>query len=104
MGHVGGSDVVMIYSRQELIQTFEEIKPGCADPGSPIWAQEDYLGFQCQYFICIPSTSDINRRERWAWCKENLHGELLCFTASDEKEWWGFTHREDIEFWILRWV
>jgi hypothetical protein len=28
----------------------------------------------------------------------------LCYSSNDTEEWWGFSHRADIVWWLLKWA
>lgn len=44
-------------------------------------------------------------REYWNWCSKNVNGRILGYYCDTDNqiEWWGFTHKEDILPWLLRW-
>ena len=37
------------------------------------------------------------------WNKKHLKGSIFCYSSSDTDEWWGFTEKDDVFFWLLRW-
>jgi len=37
------------------------------------------------------------------WCKENLKGSIFCYYSQGLEEWWGFTEKDDISVWLLKW-
>ena len=45
------------------------------------------------------------KKDYWAWCDKNLRGQLLCYWSdNEEEEWWGFTNKDDIALWLLKWT
>lgn len=52
------------------------------------------------------SRSRDHKYHYWEWCKENLQGQLLCYYSNyeDGTEWWGFTNKNDILLWALKWA
>ena len=82
-------------------------------PNSVVWTPEndgvmDKTGEQCEWFVCVPCLR-LNHRnmksDYWLWCSENLKGYVRCFFSNTEadEEYWGFTHKEDIMWWAIRW-
>ena len=82
-------------------------------PNSVVWIPEndgvmDRAGEQCEYFVCVPCLN-LSRRglksDYWLWCSENLKGYVRCFISNtdDDEEYWGFTVKEDITWWAIRW-
>jgi hypothetical protein len=46
----------------------------------------------------------INRKQEfWSWCQKNCQGTIMCFSSSDDEEWWGFGHQADVAWWLLKW-
>jgi hypothetical protein len=62
--------------------------------------------FCCHYFICVRKILEEGNTEFWDWTKEALQGETSCFASDDfgRKEWWGFTNKDDILIFVLRWA
>jgi hypothetical protein len=97
-----------IRTRVDFINYFDEL---CIDttPTSPLWIPETYKHetVTCEYFICVkPLQLTGNTLFYWEWIRQNLVGEIRCFSSSSEyqEEWWGFTNRDDIFIWTLRWA
>lgn len=92
-------------SREEFIDYIKSEKGVDVGPESALWIPEEvepvahFVRFVC-VFIPINEVDNF-----FAWCKENLKGEVRCFSsdASDE-EWWGFTDPDDVLIWSLRWA
>jgi hypothetical protein len=94
----------MIVSREEFSNIFNTIKPGFGDTGSPLWEADRGIVLGCQWFVKA-STIDFSCRDTyWKWCSTNLKGVTRCFSIGEEEEWWGFTNKDDIVIWTLRWV
>lgn len=78
-----------------------------AGPDSSLWATEKYQGHRpSRWFAVVKPIPDISFKhdgEFWTWCRANCLGQVLCYLSGDE-EWWGFTRRADIAWWLLRWA
>jgi hypothetical protein len=75
----------------------------------PLWIPDHDLAEPCQYFVNfpIPTSQHVwrggEKSEFWLWCDTNLYGETRCFSSSDNSEWWGFTTKDDIVMFVLKW-
>lgn len=72
---------------------------------SPLWSVERRMKIKPEWFICINrDTLDVDLKDYWNWCYTHLSGELICYLSSDKHgEWWGFTNKDDIVIWLLKW-
>lgn len=78
---------------------------------SVFWLPEEDLLSKCKWFAIVPcvfeirKNQDISKTDYWAWCNENLQGSIRCFWSNPDvnQECWGFTDKNDIEWWLLRW-
>lgn len=45
-------------------------------------------------------------KDYWPWCKTNLRGRVLGYYSDRDNqiEWWGFTNKDDILLWTLKWA
>lgn len=106
-----------ILNRKEFTDKFNYVfrfqGPNCEDDDHPLWEAEKMLGsseerrITCHFFVCIkPIKFTGSKQEYWKWVKETLSGEITCFSSDkiSGEEWWGFTHKEDIPMWILKWA
>jgi hypothetical protein len=97
----------MIINRKQFRKTFNEYKKGLGDFDSPLWIPEQVEPHKpSRWFVCIGPIKLDNqtvRREFYHWCSTNCRGQILCYSSSEEEEWWGFTHKADIFWWLLRW-
>jgi len=100
--------ILTILSREEFVKHFNGIKPGLGNPTSPLWNPEEYLKKnQCYWFIKVkPIISSVNKIDYWTWCNQCLQGKVLCYSSDDigQEEWWGFSNKNDIVLWSLRWI
>ena len=95
-------------TRSEFIQVFPD---GLANPDSPLWAYEDYTGFESQYFVKVHCVGELaetigqteKRIEYWNWCQHHLSRLPICYSSTGESEWWGFETEVDGTIWLLRW-
>lgn len=105
----------MIYTRQQFADMWNSEKPGLGNEGSPLWIPEhnwsdtDNDGpTRCEWFVCVKPLGIGNRvmihTEFWSWSKNNLQGRCRCFSSAVREEWWGFTDKEDITLWMLKWT
>ena len=98
----------MILTRRQFKEYFKSLDPRLAVRGSPLWIPESFddKKIRCRWFVCVHPVELGDKGEYWDWCRSALDGELRCFSCNNEKqeEWWGFTHRRDIVWWMLRWA
>lgn len=89
----------MILTRSQFIDIWDDVH---STAGGPLWAYEDHIGVKCKWFI---QTGPIPNSV-WKWCKDHCRGTVICFSSdlTTGDEWWGFTDKNDIAWWILRWV
>ena len=102
----------MVITREEftedIIKPLFPNNPGMAGPDSGLWVPE-YDGVFCKWFVRVAPvkvSSSANRKKTfWNWCNKNLKGTTRCFMSDPDNkaEWWGFTHKEDIPLWLLKW-
>lgn len=98
----------MILSREEFVKYASLHIPdyGAGNPDSPFWFGEASGASPSEWFLCIDTISWGDNDfcdEFWAWCDQHCQGQVRCHASGEDLDWWGFTHREDIELWILRW-
>ena len=96
----------MILSREEFAHFFNALREGLGDAKSPLWIPED-KNTKCSWFVCVPPLKvHTYKSEYYDWCRATLQGEVRCFSSDseDKKEWWGFTNKEDIVLWTLKWT
>jgi hypothetical protein len=102
----------MILTRRQFAAEFNKVKPGLGSYRSPLWIPEtiDTVRIKCQWFICVvPITHRWVKDEYWKWCGKNMTGSIRCFSTTSgphddiQEEWWGFTDKKDLAFWVLRW-
>lgn len=61
------------------------------------------FGVQCMWFV--QSQWHPNRDEHyWLWCTNNLKGYIRQYPPiHDTEAWWGFTDKQDVVWWLLKW-
>jgi hypothetical protein len=95
----------MILSRPEFADYFNSLKLGLGNPDSPLWEPEDQI--DSQWFVCVKPL-DVTRYKwsYWDWCNAHLNGRVRCYSSDSDngKEWWGFTDKQDIVLWTLKWT
>ena len=97
----------MILSREEFCQHFNSLKEGLGNVGSPLWIPDEGEDKLSSWFVCVkPIGVHRFKFDYYDWCNKTLKGQVRCFSSSnDEKqEWWGFTNKEDIVVWTLKWM
>lgn len=107
----------MIYTRQQFADMWNEEKPGLGDKESPLWFPEqswsdldDDGPLTCEWFVCVNPMRLGRERDKkdmfWEWCSKNLIGRCRCFSSNygGKEEWWGFTNKDDITIWMLKWA
>jgi hypothetical protein len=106
----------MMYSRSEFKKILNSWKKGLGSENGPVWEGEKHAKVKCDWFVkIIPITDnfhvDNNKDNYWQWCNDTLTGKLLCISTTgnvavnvaDRQEWWGFTNKDDIPIWLLKW-
>ncbi len=80
-------------------------------PDCVLWIPENDLPKSCQWFVKVKPLMRVKnnkesfKKEYWEWNDNNLLGYVRCFSLDieNQEEWWGFTNKEDIVLWMLRW-
>jgi hypothetical protein len=98
--------MIDILNRKQFKEVWEKILPGITAEDNPLWVSEVYTGRKSRWFINIhPINPDRwNKTNFHLWCEKNCRGQILCYSSSDENEWWGFTHKADIVWWVMKWA
>lgn len=91
-----------ILNRKQFSDMWEEKQSGLGKDDSPLWEMERYYNRKCRSFVSVHPIGEES--EYWVWCYKNCAGTILCYSSSDEEQWWGFTHKPDIFLWMLRWA
>ena len=102
-----------ILTRQEFSDYFNNLETDkeLGGPDSPLWEAECDIP-NCQWFVKVRPLNISGKRHGyknsyWNWCNKNLNGATRCFSSDTDPEgdeWWGFTDKNDIVLWILRWL
>lgn len=92
---------IRIHTRKEFADHYNKIRPGLGKKSSPLWIPD--RNSQCLWFVSIPRILEA-RDEYWTWCNANLLGKVRCFSSSEGDQWWGFAKKDDIAYWLLRWM
>jgi hypothetical protein len=101
--------MIEILTREQFANHFDQLHAGLGDEHSPLWEPEHFEpGAQpSHWFVYTQGPAQAwswDKNQYWSWCRQHCQGSVLCYSASDEGEWWGFERREDILIWSLRWV
>lgn len=97
----------MILTRKEFAHTFNALQEGLGNDASPLWIPDEGQTLPSQWFVCVkPIGVHRFKSDYYQWCNSTLKGQVRCYSTSsdDQKEWWGFTNREDIVVWSLKWM
>lgn len=92
-------------TREEFAEYFNSLKEGLGNADSPLWCAEDSV--PCEWFVCSrPLKVSSFKAEYWKWCTDNLIGYVRCYSSDSEnqQEWWGFSDKQDIVLWTLKWT
>ena len=100
----------MILNRRQFKTYFDSLDPRLSVRGGPLWIPESFddQRIRCRWFVkvrplAVQEHDELN--EYWQWCETSLSGQARCFSSdSKQEEWWGFTHRRDITYWLLKWT
>ena len=93
-------------SRQEFSDHFNSLKNGLGDEDSPLWIPEQTCG-PSQWFVCVkPLKVHTYKNDYYKWCNTTLKGRVRCYSSDSEnkQEWWGFSDKQDIVLWTLKWT
>lgn len=100
----------MILPREKFADYFNNSDGRLGSPDSPLWnPEQDREEYRSQWFVRVPPLHgdqwNDTRDEYWSWCEKNLKGYVMCYTSDiiGQEEWWGFTNKDDISLWILKW-
>jgi len=101
----------MIVPRNEFYKIMVE-EGGIEDsllfmPETDAYLNEDGKKPPSSWFVCCVPI-DLNGPNGIAgyffdWCSKNLKGYISCYYSSGTEEWWGFTEKDDLFFWMLKW-
>lgn len=98
-------------NRKKFREVFNNIHPGLGDEDSPLWEPERQAGTRPnRWFIKVrPLNIDSSREEKTKfllWCDKFCSGQILCYYSDtdNKEEWWGFTHKDDVLPWKLKWA
>lgn len=96
----------MILDREQFCDHIDSVTPGLSDPIGPLWIPELQHRKRFTWFLKIhPVECDP---EFWEFTK-SLRGKIACFSSGmngdtlETWEWWGFTRRDDIVLFLMRW-
>lgn len=94
-------------NRRQFKEHWNQIDPRLAVDDGPLWIPEKYADHKpCRWFVQIRRQdweTPQDKNQFWIWCQQHCAGQILCYSADDDSEWWGFTHQADIALWLLRW-
>jgi len=99
-----------VLDRQQFIQYWEDVVPDVGETSSAMWAYEDTCEKKSEWFTCVRPLDAHRGHDKkiiyWQWCNSNCVGQILCYSTNreEQEEWWGFSHQEDIAFWLLKWA
>ena len=98
----------MILDRQQFADHMESSMPGMGDRQSPLWIPDQHFATRFEWFLRFEMTPR-QTDEFWTFAHNCLSGKIGCFSSgmsthtSEFWEWWGFTHKDDIPVFVLRW-
>lgn len=94
-----------IIDRDRFRDHFNQLHPGLGDADSQLWAPEAFEpGARPSQWFVYTRTLFKDKNQYWSWCRQHCQGSVLCYSASEWGEWWGFECREDIAWWAMKWV
>jgi hypothetical protein len=86
----------MIYTRDQFIEHWKLIRVDLKILLVPEFFEGKHKPMQ--WFINVPTTQE----PLYAWAKENLQGQLFCYSSSAFSEWWGVEHYADAVMFKMR--
>jgi hypothetical protein len=91
----------MIYSRHEFIDAiYKGVYTAKTIPQTDPLLVPEHDGNLSQWFICIKPLWPNYSHEY----NKDYKGSVRCYSRSENAEWWGFTNKDDIVQWVLRWT
>jgi hypothetical protein len=90
----------MILTRAEFVEYWNRHPLGLGQPDSALWVYERHRGISSQWFVHVGISQGPDYD---AWCDAHCQGTVLCYSDDGQKQWYGFTDRNDIVFWLLKW-
>ena len=91
-------------TRRQFRELGNSWKPGLGDWDSPLWIPESVTNKRSRYFVVIPPVADQHYDNFRLWCRLNCRGQILCYSLSDQEAWYGFSHRADVAWFLLKWA
>jgi len=91
-------------NRKQFKEFWNDIRPGLGDDDSGLWVPEQVKPHKpSKWFVCVKPVKFSN--EYWTWCNLHCRGQILSYSSDfhNQQEWWGFTHKDDIALWLLKW-
>lgn len=91
-----------VVDREQFAELWNNYMIGLGDYDSPLWIPEEGLT-KSQWFVKVKPIG--SRPDYYDWCAANCQGRVLCYSSNDDfdEEWYGFTNKDDIVWWILKW-
>lgn len=95
-----------ILSRKQFRDHWEQVVGSAyadlVNDGGPLWIPEEADNLKSNWFVAIrPITVQDNEHHNWV--RKNCQGAVKCYSSGEDEEWWGFTYRDDVDWWLLRW-
>lgn len=104
---------MIILNRKQFRNYWNNLCPGLGDEGSGLWALEHHTGKKSRWFISTRNIFTQTEEEKQKipdikqyfhrWCYNNTLGQILCYSSNYNEDWWGFSHKDDIFLFRLRW-
>jgi hypothetical protein len=100
----------LVVDRAQFTAIFDQIfkYSGGITDNHVLWEAEKCYNIKCTQFACVPPVKIKTDKsdDYWNWCNSTLKGKVMCFSSNDDnsQEWWGFTEKEDILVWMIRWI
>lgn len=100
---MNNDSTMKILTRQQFADYFNKIVTGLGDPCSVLW-QAEHINNPCKFFVRLRKPVDCEHMSDFhVWCENYTDGEVRCFSSGARGEWWGFTNKDDIVLWMLKW-
>lgn len=92
-------------NRKQFRELWNSYKPNLGDWDSPLWNPDFSTGKKSRYFVKIRPISYTKQTEFRIWVDKHCRGQILCYSIDDENQeaWYGFSHKPDIAWFLLRW-
>jgi len=95
----------VLLDRKQFRKLWNNYNPKFGDWDSPLWIPESSTGKKSRYFVKIRPIPYEKQKEFVIWATKCCRGQILCYSVNtiDQESWYGFSHKNDIVWFLLKW-